>query len=52
MTDVNLPFCVFCGRSMATPNTVAGTSIHPDCFTRMCVKALVKDLPASRCRAA
>lgn len=44
-TNVNVPSCVFCGRPMAAPNTVAGVPIHLDCFTRMCVAALVKDMP-------
>lgn len=43
-----LPSCVFCGRSMAAPGTVAGVPIHPDCFTRMCIAALVNDAPRWR----
>jgi hypothetical protein len=39
--------CVFCGRAMAA-NDVDGTPIHPDCFTRMCVAALVQDVPTRR----
>lgn len=34
--------CVFCGRAMGAPNTIDGTLIHPDCFTRMCVAALAR----------
>jgi hypothetical protein len=40
--------CVFCVRTMTAPNAVDGTPIHPDCFTRMCVAALVRDVPTRR----
>jgi hypothetical protein len=40
--------CVFCGRAMTAPNDVDGTPIHPDCFTRMCVAALVAVVPTRR----
>lgn len=40
--------CVYCGREMATPNLVGGRPIHPVCFTRMCVAALVDELPRWR----
>ena len=37
--------CVFCGRTMTTPNLIGDNPLHPDCFTRMCVAAFVKDVP-------
>ena len=40
--------CVFCGRLMAAPSAIAGTPIHPECFIRMCVAALVEDIPKWR----
>jgi len=47
-TDGSLPSCVFCGHLMAVSNTVGGDPIHPDCFTRMCVEALVRKIPVWR----
>lgn len=47
-TPATLPSCVFCGGLMATPDTVAGAPIHPDCFTRLCVATFVEDVPAWR----
>ena len=33
---------------MTTPNLIGDTPLHPDCFTLMCVAALVKDVPKWR----
>ena len=45
---LSLRACVFCGRSMTAPATLSGSPIHPDCFTRMCVTALVEGTPGWR----